>query len=203
MRLVPLHLEHVRISLVAVAIVFALASCGSKNKSDKPDVAADYNPRLGIAVKTGARTCVALQNSTLQPNAPVTLIFQGPPAQSFQATSISGPSDSPCPITQETNPMMHSYDIASVPAEMPKLMPVIAIVGPPGSLTTVNGKVQSDLDQNGKTESFRTCGSDNGIHLTVWKGDPLTGTIVWHGYYYEPGNPGTLPTCTAPELGGH
>jgi hypothetical protein len=98
---------------------------------------------------------------------------------------------------------MHSYDLASVPAEMPKLMPVIAIVGPPGGLSTVNGKVQADLDQNGKTETFRECGSDDGIHLTVWRGDPLSGTVVWHGYYYEPGNPGTLPTCTPAELGSH
>ena len=47
---------------------------------------------------------------------------------------------------------------------------------------------------------FALAEQDDGVHLTVWRGIPVTGTRLWSGYYYEAGNPGTLPTCTAAEL---
>jgi len=65
-----------------------------------------------------------------------------------------------------------------------------------------NNNVQADLDQNGKHEAFRACSGNDGIHLTVWSGNPLDGTLLWHGYYYEPSNPGLGPSCTPKEMAG-
>ncbi len=39
-----------------------------------------------------------------------------------------------------------------------------------------------DLDGDGKSEYFRECTSNEGLHMTVWKGKPLSGTRIWHSY---------------------
>jgi hypothetical protein len=67
---------------------------------------------------------------------------------------------------------------------------------------SVNDVVQSDLDQNGETQNFRVCSTNDGVHLTLWSGQPLEGKLSWHGYYYEASNPGIGPSCTAHELSG-
>jgi hypothetical protein len=44
--------------------------------------------------------------------------------------------------------------------------------------------VRPDLDGNGTEEGFRSCASGEGLHLTVWYGEPLSTARLWHGYYY-------------------
>jgi hypothetical protein len=41
-----------------------------------------------------------------------------------------------------------------------------------------------DLDGDGTLEGFRSCASGEGLHLTVWYGEPLSTARLWHGYYY-------------------
>jgi hypothetical protein len=98
---------------------------------------------------------------------------------------------------------MSNYEI-SLPksSNIPELTPLIAVAGAAASsgFLLENVSVQADLDQTHAKNTFRACGANDGIHLTVWRGIPVTGTRVWSGYYYESGNPGTLPTCTAAEL---
>lgn len=43
---------------------------------------------------------------------------------------------------------------------------------------------QLDVDGNGTPEGFRTCASGEGLHLTVWYGEPLVTARLWHGYFY-------------------
>jgi hypothetical protein len=145
---------------------------------------------------------VAIKNGALQGNSPVTLVLTVSP-QRFVEARISGPAASPCPITKEVTPEMADYKI-SLPASsnIPELTPMIAVVGtaPASTFLLENVSVQADLDQTRTKNTFRACGANDGIHLTVWRGIPVTGTRVWNGYYYETGNPGTLPTCTTAEL---
>jgi hypothetical protein len=164
--------------------------------------AVDYSARIGVAVRTDARTCMAIKNATVQPNSTVTIVVPEAP-QSFVESQISGPSQSPCPISKDPTPDWNSYEI-SLPKSttIAKLTPLIAVVGTAASagFGLQDAGVQADLDQNQNKETFRACGADDGIHLTVWHGVPVTGTRLWSGYYYEAGNPGTLPTCGATEL---
>jgi hypothetical protein len=162
----------------------------------------DYSSRIGVAVRTASRTCVAIKNDALQGNSPVTLVLTVSP-QKFVEARISGPAASPCPITKEAAPEASNYDIALPTASnIPELTPMIAVAGSAAgsSFLLENISVQADLDQTHTKNTFRACGANDGIHLTVWRGIPLTGTRVWSGYYYEAGNPGTLPACTPAEL---
>lgn len=161
--------------------------------------AANYTPRIGVGVSTASRTCVAIQNSTLQPGNAVTIVLPLAP-QSFQQATISGPAKSACPVSKDLMPGLSSYDLDLTSGSVQKLLPFIAVVGSSAPFSAASNNVQADLDQNGKTEVFRACTGQDGYHLTVWGGNPLTGTLLWHGYYYEPENPGTGPACTPKEM---
>lgn len=47
-----------------------------------------------------------------------------------------------------------------------------------------SGKVIGDINKDGTLESFRDCTSMEGVHLTIWSGEPLKGTRLWHAYFY-------------------
>lgn len=193
--------------LWAVLVGVVLASCG-RNKNAQTTgsaglspTAATYMPRIGVALTTGGRTCVAIHNANLTPGTPLTLITPMPPQTTTQA-EIAGTPNNPCPITKDVDTTVSNYDL-QVPAgaTLTKLTPLIAVTGTAAPLTMgPNNNVHADLDQNGKTETFRACSANDGIHLTVWSGDPLNGTLLWHGYYYEAGNPGLGPACTPKEM---
>ncbi len=198
-----------RSAATAAVIPFLLLSCSKPPTATNSQAAVsttlppvDYSPRMGVAVRTNSRTCAAIKNATIQPGSPVTLVLPQSP-QSFIEATISGPSPSACPITQDVLPGVNNVEI-SLPttSNVPKLSPMIAVLGTAVSngFLLENISVQADLDQNHSKETFRACGANDGIHLTVWRGVPLTGTRVWSGYYYEAGNPGTLPTCGPTEL---
>ena len=161
----------------------------------------DYSRRIGVAVRTGGRTCMAIKDESLQPDNPVTLILPASP-QRFATAQISKTGTENCPITRDVVPGVISYDL-SLPqsADFPKLTPLFAVVGSPDSSGFVinNLNVEADLDQMHSKNTFRACGANDGVHLTVWQGVPITGKRLWAGYYYQNrGAPG-LPSCTPAE----
>jgi len=195
-------------TLTAAGISVLFLACSKKPTETDSQAAVsestpiDYSPRIGIAVRTASRTCVAIKNGSVAANSPVTLVLAMSP-QKFVEAQLSSPSPSPCPITKEVAAEMSNYEI-SVPgsSNIPELTPLIAVVGSAASYSFFleNISVQADLDQTHTKNTFRACGANDGVYLTVWRGIPVTGTRIWSGHYYEAGNPGTLPTCAAAEL---
>jgi hypothetical protein len=59
--------------------------------------------------------------------------------------------------------------------------------------------VTADVDGDGTPESFRSCASSEGLHLTVWSGKPLEGKLRWHEYYYLGYD--VEADCTAKDIG--
>jgi hypothetical protein len=159
---------------------------------------ASYTPRIGIAVSTGSRTCVAIHNGNLSTGTTITLVSPMAPVNFTQA-SIDGVSQQACPITQNMDTTVSNYNVTPQ-GPVQKLNPMIAVLGTPVLTVNSNNVAQTDLDQNGHTETFRACSADNGIHLTVWSGAPLQSTLLWHGFYYESSNPGIGPSCTPAEM---
>ena len=56
-----------------------------------------------------------------------------------------------------------------------------------------------DIDRDGTLESYRTCASMEGIHLTAWAGEPLRSRRLWRYYYYLGYD--LEPTCTEADYG--
>ena len=196
-----------KILSLVVGLMF-IFSCGapkkqaldSKSASQSDNSApSDYNPRIGVAVQTDSRTCLAIHNSTLASGTRITLVSPVAP-QSFTPATIAGVSSSPCPIAKEVEPDLFSYALDVSQNQIPKLAPLIAAIASPSSFRTVNDTVEVDLNQNGRLSTFRACDSDDGVHLTMWSGNPLNGVVLWRGYYYEAGNPGTAPNCLIQEV---
>lgn len=203
--------RHLTLARTAAAITILsglLTSCSNKPTESNSQAAVNnasapvnYAPRIGVALRTSSRTCLAISNGAVQPNSPVTLVSPTVP-QTFEEAQVSGDSSQPCPITKDPLPGVNNYSVdLSKSSNLPKMSPLIAVVGSAaaGGFVVGGPGVQADLDQNQSKETFRACGADDGIHLTVWRGAPLTGTRIWSGYYYEAGNPGTLPSCSAAE----
>lgn len=165
--------------------------------------AALYTQRVGIAVTTEGRTCMAVRNGNLAINSPVTLVLPNLP-QSFIQAQIGATSDSACPITKDVDRSVTNYEL-HLPGgtdSVKKLVPMIAVVGPATPFLLTNANVQADLQQDGKHEMFRSCSADDGIHLTMWQDNLLSGPLLWHGYYYEASNPGIGPACTPQDTKG-
>ena len=82
-----------------------------------------------------------------------------------------------------------------VAAPQPKDLPGLgfAVRAHPREFRRVEVRVEVDLDRDGVAERFFTCTSYEGVHLTVWSGEPLKGKERWHRYYYVPYS--TEPTC--------
>jgi hypothetical protein len=123
--------------------------------------------------------------------------------QTFTQAQIKDPSKNACPITQDLNANASSYEI-NLPADsnLPKLVPMIAVVGSTSAFTLQNDNVTADLDQNGQHRTFRECSANDGVYLTVWTGAPLASPLLWHGHYYESGNPALGPSCSPREMAG-
>lgn len=195
--------------LATVLMLVTLAACSrEKNVQNGSPTAnlsvneAAFAPRIGVAVNTEGRACVAIRNASLTPGAPMTIIAPMAP-QTFTHVDIGAAADSPCPVSKDVDRTVSNY-VLHVPAgtSLPKMTPLIAVTGATPNVTITNNVVQADIDQNGTLESFRACSGNDGVHLTVWAGAPLDSVLLWHGYYYEPGNPGIGPACTPKETGG-
>lgn len=61
--------------------------------------------------------------------------------------------------------------------------PAIALVGGAASFSASNGSLHVDADGDGVIETFRSCTSQEGLHLTLWAGMPQQGTRIWHHYF--------------------
>jgi hypothetical protein len=57
----------------------------------------------------------------------------------------------------------------------------IAVLAPGASVSSV---AHTDINRDGVAENYRACSSVEGIHLTVWAGEPLRGKRLWHYYHY-------------------
>lgn len=58
------------------------------------------------------------------------------------------------------------------------------IIASPSVFSTKGSEVVADLDGDGVCETFRDCTSHEGVHLTIWSGQPLKGSRWWHAYFY-------------------
>jgi hypothetical protein len=165
--------------LAAVIIALLLLDCSESKKEAARS--GDYSSRIGVAVQSHDRVCLSINNPRLQIKDPVTLIVPSDP-QSIAHAEIASPSPGDC--AGEKSGARHGYLIHIVSGTVPDNLPLIALTGDTAPLKTDHGSVIADLDRNGKSDSFRSCTSSEGVHLTVWEGRPLEGNRIWHQYYY-------------------
>ena len=121
----------------------------------------DYAARLGVVTVANGRACLSL-STPQKAGYPVFIVLPEPETATFTAHIAPGACKA------EEGMIGH-------PLDWKRENPVAAIG------IVLNGRSPSrDLDNDGTPERFRSCASQEGLHLTVWTGEVRR----WHRYRY-------------------
>ena len=139
------------------------------------------NSRIGVVNSTSTGgVCVAIQNSKLKPGQRLLVVLPDRP-QSVQVAFIKKKVLKSCSSDNDVAENASFYLV-----RMPKEDVPFVAFGFFGidKIAVAKGTASADINGDGKKEYFRSCTSNEGVHLTVWTGKPLVGKRIWHSYYY-------------------
>jgi len=156
----------------------------------------DFEGRVGVGRGSGeSLICLEIANPKLSPGDLVTLV--SPLNRAFPAAArvISSAGDS-C-AGAASDPGASHYTLRLIQGVFDTDDIAIAIVGEVPTPHLRGGIMTVDLDGDGQLESFHECASQEGVHLTLWTGDPPSGERRWHRYL--PMKMDLTPNCTEAE----
>jgi hypothetical protein len=161
------------------AVIFSVVAI-SGHAGEKQEVF-NYNTQIGVAeIGATGNGCLTIPNSSLREKQAVKLVILGKPQKVIEKNIVKKLKTS-CTKNTETPPDASFY---SFTVGKEHFDPSIAVVGAAGDFKVVKGKVRADLNGDGTSESFRSCTSTEGLHLTVWAEEALKSKRLWHEYYY-------------------
>ena len=162
-----------------------------------------FNSHIGAAEMASAtEMCLVIPNDTLAEGDKVAAIFaDDPKSQSIINAVVEKKLDKCGRKNHDVLSEVFYYSLKVVDgsydfeSEYQELNPVaIAFVGNSQPANLKNGVASADLNGDGKSEQFRACTSNEGVHLTVWSGQPLKSKRQWHWYIDLSFD--TVPSCT-------
>ena len=165
-------------SLILVVVLFASASVAAQRFR--------FDSQIGVVDLNSERICLVIQNSGLGVGDRVKLVSPDQP-QRIATAIIQEKQSENCSYNPEIEPNSSFYLLKLQGTGFVKQAaqpPAIGIVGLSRPLRLQRRQATADLDGDGRMEYFRTCTSNEGIHLTVWSGKPLIGKRRRHFYYY-------------------
>jgi hypothetical protein len=155
---------------VALAIAAVAMSC---RPAPRPF---DYSRDVGVAVEKDGRVCLEIRNRSLAPGAAIALMS----ASASASAQVEQP-DSSCPNGNPVDAEFERYRLRLTEGTLAPSVPTIAVVGRPSARDT-----------------YRSCTSSEGVHLTIWSGKPPASERRWHQYYYVGYD--LEPDCTPAEI---
>jgi hypothetical protein len=166
------------IFLFALAWGAAFETSAAQTAAAKAGDPLPAEPRIGVAASKSDQVCVAMPGSPLAPGTIVTLINPTRP-QSVKVVTIDGVAE--CAALAGA---LISGPYYSVPPFDSEPTVWIAVPGQPATRRISPGVVAVMLSAQQIEAQFRVCTSTEGVHLTVWSGDPLQSRRLWHQYFY-------------------
>ncbi|MGL4620360.1 hypothetical protein [Chroococcidiopsis sp.] len=161
-------------------------------------VAGSLDRKLGMVVAKENLVCLIASATSLNIGSQVNLVLLSVPQKVISGTVMSV-SDRQCTEISKPHNISGKYYRLLLPNHRTQLsVPAIGILNSSNQLRRVGLRVVGDLDGDGVEESFRSCATSEGIYLTVWSGQALTGIRKWHSYYYLGFD--IEPTCTTIEV---
>jgi hypothetical protein len=161
----------------------------------------DYMRQIGVvAVQKNGRPCLAIPAPDLPNGTRLALVWvpmegAGRPPQ-IRSARVTGRQPNLCDIPEAAEPADSSYRVTTTGGPLNE-GPSFAVLIGSGRLAVTGSTVAGDLDGDGVLETFRVCTSTEGLHLTVWSGEPLKGTRRWHRYFYL--GYAVEPSCEEPD----
>ncbi|UCF40916.1 MAG: hypothetical protein JSW43_00805 [Gemmatimonadota bacterium] len=160
----------------------------------------DFAAAIGLATAdTGASICLTIHRADLAVGTPLLLLDVTGNDKPLNARS-GVRRGAPCPRDMATGDEA-SYETTLAPgAQLQRGGVYFAVVTPPAGPVESGPVTRLDVDGDGAIEEFRTCASSEGLHLTVWPGAEMTGTRLWHRYFYLGYD--VEPDCSDAEVAG-
>ncbi len=168
----------VRILLLIVSCVLLPSSMFTSEKKF------DYQSQVGmIELSPAGEGCLTIKEGSLKEGMPVNVILLDSP-QAHTTAIIERKLAKACPHNIELDAADSSYQL-KLPRKMAESGSVsLGVVGFSGDFELRDGLIRADLSGVGIDDSFRECSGTEGLHLTVWNGEPLRGSRKWHRYFY-------------------
>ena len=169
---------------VAIAICFTLLAANSSAQSPAASKTFDYKTLIGLVehIESGG-LCLTLANSTLQSGEPITIVVMDNP-QKIVKGRVGKKLAKTCAAYPDAGEKAVSYAVQVPGVSQKDIDGSIGIVRFAGKFDLRNGLVHADLARDGSANSFHSCTSEEGVHLTVWSGEPIKSALRWHDYHY-------------------
>lgn len=178
-------------------IVFLIALCFCVSVVQTRAQKINLSRTVGVANSTSdGKICFAISNKTLKRGQRIGVIYADKP-QNFRLATVESKTSKSCSSDNDISDGVSFYFLKMKPLDQPSVE--IGVVG----LTKTSkskGYLRSDINDDKKLEYFRSCTSNEGVHLTVWRGVPLKSKRIWHAYYYLSYD--TEPTCKRKDYAG-
>jgi len=149
--------------------------------------AQDAALRIGIAWLDSATGCVAISNAALAAGTPLTFVrvpvsgmgelAVAVTGETFAAAALTAPG---CASIHGGSPNDHLYTIRL--AQGSGRGAYFALLTPRQSVTLRGPSATVRFPPDSSPVSLRTCTSGEGLHFTAWRGEPLKGPRIFHGY---------------------
>jgi len=149
--------------------------------------------KVGIVDLTDDKMiCFRTKNANLTEKTPISIItsIYAPPQKVLEAeierklekSCVSHDSDAG--ESSPENSSYYSLALTDKKIDKSEIDVSIGIIQPTEKVEVQNKLASIDLDNDGRREFFRQCGSSEGLHFTIWSGKPLIGKRLWRYYYY-------------------
>ena len=157
----------------------------------------DYAKDIGLAVAQSGNTwCAILRDSALVPGTLVQLAWVPVPTTDDAPEVLAGVIRErlPKPCSTDLDYYQHHSYLLEVRGTSRMRSPYFVLARAAKPLAIKASSVVGDVDGDGVIESLRICTSHEGLHFTVWSGEPLKGKRRFHQYYHLDYD--VEPTCT-------
>lgn len=164
----------------------------------------DYEAEVGVVgTAHGGDVCIAIRNSHIAAGTAVVMVWvpvvgETEPAELLGAHAIENAgactSDSTMAFVGHSD---SRYRLEVLSGRMSPGGFYFGVLAPIEKFHADQQSVVAQLEANEPPATFRACTSHEGVHLTIWGGEPLKGARLWHRYVhfdYE-----TEPRCQEPE----
>jgi hypothetical protein len=170
----------------AAFVVAAIAVTGCQARHE-----ASFDEQAGVVTVMPTQSCLSIDTGALPAGARLRVID---PQTQRTHNAVVARADQMC--AREQGGSTHGYAITIDDATAPAPFVGIGLMGDP-RLQTAGALLTADVDDDRHPEFFRSCTSQEGVHLTIWSDAALTGRRRWHRYY--PLGYDVDPTCVPAE----
>jgi hypothetical protein len=180
------------ITLLSTAVLLSACANAESASTDRQAVSNSEPPTYPIADSLfGAVIARAQENclqtvAQLEPGRDVQVILPDREVSFHAKVGKLYPACGDGVSTDRNAYLLETYDL--VPGDFG-----IALMVPDVRITNA----RTDIDGDGRHESYRFCTSTEGVHFTAWSGEWFENRRIWHDYYYLGYD--MIGTCSEPE----